>query len=41
MWRTFGGASLVADGAGNVIVTLRDRDVDVRVVDVPLRTDTR
>jgi predicted amidohydrolase len=39
--QTFGGASLVADGAGSVIVTLRDRDVDVRVVDVPLRTRAR
>ena len=32
--RTFGGASLVADGSGRVLVTLRDRDVDVRTVEV-------
>jgi hypothetical protein len=25
--------------AGKIIATLRDRDVDVRVVDVPLRRD--
>ena len=35
--QTFGGASLAVDGSGGVIVTLRDRDVDVRVVEVPLR----
>jgi predicted amidohydrolase len=34
--RTFGGASLVADASGEVIARLRDRDVEVRVVDVPL-----
>lgn len=34
--RTFGGASVVADGSGMVIARLRDRDVEVRVVDVPL-----
>lgn len=39
--QTFGGASLVADASGEVLVTLRDRDVDVRVVDVPLRSASR
>lgn len=34
--RTFGGASVVADGSGTVIARLRDRDVEVRVVDVRL-----
>jgi len=34
--QTFGGASVVADGAGNVVATLRDRDVEVRIVDVPV-----
>jgi predicted amidohydrolase len=35
--QTFGGASLVADATGKVLALLRDRDVEVRVVDVPLR----
>ena len=30
--RTYGGASVVADAAGNVLEVLRDRDTDVRVV---------
>ena len=34
--RTFGGASLVADGEGRVLARLRDRDVEVRIVDVPV-----
>jgi predicted amidohydrolase len=34
--QTFGGASLVVDGAGRILATLRDRDVQVRVIDVPL-----
>jgi hypothetical protein len=34
--QTFGGMSLVVDGSGKVLVTLRDRDVDVRVIEVPL-----
>jgi predicted amidohydrolase len=32
--RTYGGASVVADGAGNVLAVLRDRDTDLRVVEV-------
>jgi N-carbamoylputrescine amidase len=39
--QTFGGASLVVDGAGKVLARLRDRDVEVRVVDVPLGTSGR
>jgi predicted amidohydrolase len=37
-WRgqTYGGASVVADASGNLLATLRDRDVDLRVVDVPI-----
>ncbi|MBI5085119.1 MAG: carbon-nitrogen hydrolase family protein [Acidobacteria bacterium] len=35
--RTYGGASVVADKAGVILHRLRDRDVDVRVVDVRLR----
>lgn len=34
--QTFGGASLVTDGSGNVVGTLRDRDVDVRVFTIAL-----
>jgi N-carbamoylputrescine amidase len=34
--RTYGGASVVAEGSGRVLAVLRDRDVDVRVVEVPL-----
>jgi predicted amidohydrolase len=35
--QTFGGASLAVNGSGDILLALRDRDVDVRVVDVPLR----
>jgi predicted amidohydrolase len=35
--RTYGGASVVSDACGVVIAVLRDRDVEVRIVDVPLR----
>lgn len=34
--KTYGGASVVADGTGKVLAVLRDRDVDVRVMDVTL-----
>jgi len=34
--RTYGGASVVADGSGKVITILRDRDVDVQVVKIAL-----
>jgi predicted amidohydrolase len=34
--QTYGGASLVADASGKTLVVLRDRDVDVQVVEVPL-----
>ena len=32
--RTYGGASFVADGTGTILHTLRDRDVEVRVVEL-------
>lgn len=32
--RTYGGASFVADGTGKILHTLRDRDVEMRVVEV-------
>ena len=34
--RTYGGASVVADGTGKVLAILRDRDVDVRVMNLTL-----
>ena len=34
--RTYGGGSVVVDGSGNVLAVLRDRDTDVRVIDLPL-----
>ena len=32
---TYGGQSVVVDGEGEVFAILRDRDVEVRVLDVP------
>jgi predicted amidohydrolase len=34
--RTYGGASVVADASGKVLQVLRDRDADVRVVEMPM-----
>jgi N-carbamoylputrescine amidase len=34
--QTYGGASLVVDGSGRVLHRLRDRDVEVKVVDISL-----
>jgi N-carbamoylputrescine amidase len=34
--RTYGGASIVAGATGKVLHLLRDRDVEVRVVEIPL-----
>jgi predicted amidohydrolase len=34
--RTYGGASLVVDGTGRVLHRLRDRDVEVRVIDLQI-----
>jgi len=34
--RTYGGSSYVVDGKGQILAVLRDRDVEVRVVDVPV-----
>lgn len=34
--QTYGGQSVVADRAGNIIATLRDRDAEVRIVEVPV-----
>ena len=35
--QTFGGMSLAVDGTGDILRRLRDRDVDVRVTDIPVR----
>lgn len=34
--QSYGGGSVVADGSGNVLALLRDRDTEVRVVDLPV-----
>ena len=39
--RTYGGGSVVADGSGRVLVTLRERDVEVNVVTLPLTRQHR
>jgi predicted amidohydrolase len=39
--QVFGGASVVADGTGKVLALLRDRDVEVRVIDLPVRRTPR
>lgn len=38
--RTYGGASLLADGRGKILASLRDRDVEVRVVVAPVGRTT-
>jgi predicted amidohydrolase len=32
--RTYGGSSFVADGSGKILLTLRDRDTDMRVIEI-------
>ena len=34
--RTYGGSSFVADGAGQILLTLRDRDTDLSVIELPI-----
>ena len=34
--RTYGGSSFVADGRGQILLTLRDRDTDVRIIELAL-----
>ena len=34
--RTYGGGSVVAEGSGKILAVLRDRDTDVRVIDLQL-----
>ena len=33
---TYGGSSFVADGRGRILLTARDRDTDLRVIDLPI-----
>lgn len=33
---TYGGSSFVADGNGKILLTARDRDTDLRVIDLPI-----
>jgi N-carbamoylputrescine amidase len=34
--RTYGGGSVVADASGTVLAVLRDRDTDVRIIELPI-----
>jgi predicted amidohydrolase len=34
--QTYGGSSFVADASGKIVLTLRDRDTDFRVIDLPV-----
>lgn len=34
--RTYGGSSFVANSAGRILLTARDRDTDLRVIDLPV-----
>ncbi len=34
--QTYGGSSFVAGATGNILLTLRDRDTDMKVIDVPI-----
>ena len=38
--RTYGGASVVTDASGTVLEVLRDRDTDLRVVELPIISGT-
>ena len=37
-WRgyTYGGSSFVADRSGRILLTLRDRDTDLQIIDLPV-----
>jgi len=34
--QTYGGSSFVADAAGRILLTLRDRDTDMKVIEVAI-----
>ena len=38
--QTYGGSSFVADGTGKILLTLRDRDTDLRVIEVALSSSS-
>jgi predicted amidohydrolase len=42
-WRgcTYGGSSFVADGRGEILMTLRDRDTDLRVIELKLGSGSK
>jgi len=39
--RTYGGASVVSDARGEILLTLRDRDTDLRVIELTLGVGSR
>jgi predicted amidohydrolase len=39
--QTYGGSSFVADASGKIILTLRDRDTDLKVIDLPVGSQDR
>jgi N-carbamoylputrescine amidase len=39
--RTYGGSSFVADGRGQILMTLRDRDTDLRVIELAVAAGPR
>jgi predicted amidohydrolase len=39
--RTYGGSSFVANGRGEILLTLRDRDVDLRVIELEIGSAPR
>jgi predicted amidohydrolase len=39
--RTYGGSSFVADGRGEILMTLRDRDTDLRVIELKLGSGSK
>jgi len=39
--QTYGGSSFVADATGKILLTARDRDTDLRVIDLPVGTLAR
>ena len=39
--RTYGGSSFVADAAGKILLTLRDRDSDLQVIAVPVGSQAK
>jgi hypothetical protein len=38
---TYGGSSFVADGAGKILLTGRDRDTDFQIIDLTLGASSK